>query len=206
MKRHVAAALILGTLAGVAAVQDAKIELLAQNREVGVEIRAPKSPGKDQMWEAKVGTGGVHKGSAVLVAHRTDPFTVEVNVTSKGGSDFMSEDMEQSWPKVSTIAEKARKMFTDAMGDKESTYTECKVVSEEAKAKLSGLPGSGCSHRIVLTDRKGEKHELIEYFVISNDTLYRVTAKFTRESFDRHWARDGQFILHNIKRCKIERK
>jgi len=49
MKRTIGMALVIGTMAGVAAMQDgAKSELLAQNREKGVEIRAPKSPGKDQ--------------------------------------------------------------------------------------------------------------------------------------------------------------
>jgi len=205
MKRHLTFALVLGTLAGVAAMQDDKVELLAQNREKGVEIRAPKSPGKEQMWEAKAKADGVHAGSAVLVRHRSDTFTVEVNVTPKGG-DFMSDDMEKSWPKPSEIAEKARRTFTEAPADKERTYTECKVVAEDAKPKLSGLPGSGHSHRIVLTDKKGEKHELIEYFIISSDTLFRVTVNFTKEAYDKHWARDGQYILHNIRRCKIDNK
>ena len=45
MKRSLGMALVLGTMAGVAAMQDgAKIALLAQNKEKGVEMRAPKSP------------------------------------------------------------------------------------------------------------------------------------------------------------------
>ena len=205
MKRRVGFALVLGTLAGVAAMQDEKVELLAQNREKGVEIRAPKSPGKEQMWEAKVKSDGFHSGSAVLVKHRSDHFTVEVNVTPKGG-DFMSDDMEKSWPKPSEIAEKARRELTEGPADKDRKYTECKVVAEDAKPKLTGLPGQGYSHRIVLTDKKGEKHELVEYFIISADTLFRITVNFTKEAYEKHWARDGQYILHNIRRCKIEKK
>jgi hypothetical protein len=206
MKKLAGFALVLGTLAGIAARQDGeKIELLAQNREVGVEIRAPKSPGKEQMWEAKAKVDGFHKGSAVLVKHRADPFTVEVNVSHKGG-DPMSDDMESSWPKPSTIAEKARQAFTDGKDDKGQEFTECRVVSEDSKVKLAGLPGSGYSHRLLLTDKKGEKRELVEYFVISSNALYRVTVSFTKESYEKYWARDGQAILGSIRRCKIEKK
>jgi len=206
MKRHAGFALVLGTLAGVAAMQESeKIELLAQNREKGVEIRAPKSPGKEQMWEAKVRGDGFHPGTAVLVRHRADPFTVEVSVTHRG-DDFMSDNMEASWPKPSTIAGNARQAFTDGKDDKGQVYTECKVVSEDPKPKLTGLPGSGHSHRILLTDKKGEKHELIEYFIISSNVLYRVTVTFTKESYEKHWARDGQLILHGIRKCKMESK
>src|SRR5688572_3092785 len=146
MTKHVGLALIFATLAGVAARQEAeKIELLAQNRDLGVEIRAPKSPGKEQMWEAKAKVDNVHKGAAVLVRHRTDAFTVEVGVTHKGG-DFMSDDMEASWPKPSAIGQMGRQGFTEAKDDKQAEFTECKVVSEDPKAKLAGLPGSGYSH------------------------------------------------------------
>ena len=206
MKRTAGMILALCASAGVAAMQETeKIELLAQNREVGVEIRAPKSPGKEQMWEAKAKVDGFHKAAAVLVRHRTDAFTVEVSVTHKGG-DFMSDDMEASWPKPSEIGQKCRQAYTEGKDDKQAEYTECKVVSEDAKAKLLGLPGSGYSHRISLTDKKGEKREVIEYFVISSDSLFRVTVTFTKETFDKHWARDGQLILNNIRRCKIEKK
>jgi hypothetical protein len=192
MNKHVGFALIVSTLAGVAARQEAeKIELLAQNREVGVEIRAPKSPGKEQMWEA--------------TAKVDEAFTVEVSVTHKGG-DFMSDDMEASWPKPSEIGQKARQALTEGKDDKPAEYAECKVVSEDAKAKLTGLPGSGYMHRLTLTDKKGEKREVIEYFIISSDSLFRVTVAYTKETFDKYWARDGQWILNNIRRCKIEKK
>ena len=206
MNKHVGVVLMVATLAAVAARQETeKIELLAQNREVGVEIRAPKSPGKEQLWEAKAKVDGFHKGAAVLVKHRSESFTVEVSVTHKGG-DFMSDDMEASWPKPSEIGQKARQALTEGKDDKPAEYAECKVVSEEAKAKLTGLPGSGYMHRLALTDKKGEKRELIEYFIISSDSLFRVTVAYTKETFDKYWARDGQFILNNIRRCKIEKK
>ena len=205
MKRSIGMALVLGTMAGVAAMQDgAKIALLAQNKEKGVEMRAPKSPGKEQMWEAKVTSDGFLKGSAAVVRHRVDAFSVEVNVVQKN-ADFMSDDLEASWPKPSVIAGKSRTHYTEG-GDKEADYTECRLLSEDPKAKLGGLPGSAYSHRIALTDRKGNKQELIEYFVISSDILYRITVAFTKETYDKHWAVEGQYILHNIRRCKIEKK
>jgi len=205
MKRTIGWALILGTMAGVAAIQDgAKLELLAQNKEKGVEMRAPKSPGKEQMWEAKLKGDGFHKEPAALVRHRVDAFSVEVNVVQRNGDD-MSGDFPASWPKPSVIAGKERTHFTEG-GNKELDYTECRLISEDPKAKLGGLPGPAYSHRIELTDKKGTKRELIEYFVISNDVLYRITVAFTKETYDKHWAVDGQYILHNIRRCKIEKK
>ena len=205
MKRTASVALILGAMAGVAAIQDGKkIAMLAQNKEKGVEIRAPKSPGKEQMWEAKGKVDGFHKGSAVLVRHLVDPFTVEVNVTTKS-RDITSDELPESWPKTSAIAQKVREEFTERAGEKEPGFKECKVVAEDPKAKLGGLPGTGYSHRILLTDAKGGQRELVEYFIISSDALYRITVSFTKESFDRHWAAAGQFILHNIRRCKIEK-
>lgn len=205
MMRTMSVALILGAVAGVAAIQEErKIELLAQNREVGVEIRVPKSPGKEQMWETAVKKGELLGDSAVLARHRKDAFTVEVNVLHKS-SDFMSDNMTASWPKPSTLAQKGRDEFTKSKDGKEGAYKECKVVSEDPKAKLAGLPGSGYSHRLLLIPHKGEKREVIEYFVISSDILYRVTVSFTKESHEKHWATDAQFILNNIRRCKIEK-
>lgn len=205
MTRTVSVALIIGAMAGVAAMQDGKkLELLAQNREKGVEIRAPKSPGKEQMWEARQKADGFHKRSAVLVRHLADPFTVEVNVTTKS-RDIASDDLPESWPMPAVIAQKAREDFTEAPGKDGVGFTECKLISEDPKAKLGGLSGTGCSHRILLTDKNGGKHELIEYFVISSDVLYRVTVSFSKESYARHWAGEAQYILHNIRRCKTEK-
>jgi hypothetical protein len=195
--------LILATVAAAAAQEDRKIELVAQNREVGVEIRVPKSPGKDQMWEAAAKKGEIHGDSAALARHRKDVFTVEVNVLHKE-SDIMSDNMTASWPKPASIAQKAREEFTKERDGKESPYKECKVVAEDPKAKLGGLPGSGYSHRLVLTPHKGDKREVIEYFVISSDILYRVTVSFTKETYDKYWAAEGQYILNSIRRCKID--
>jgi hypothetical protein len=199
-------ALVLGSIAGIAAVQEEnrKIELAAQNREVGVEIRVPRSPGKEQMWEALLKSGEIHPGSAVLARHRKDAFAVEVNVVTKE-NDFMGDNMTASWPKPSTIAQRARDEFTREKDGKESVYKECKLVSEEPKAKLAGLPGAGYSHRLLLTPRKGDdKRELIEYFVINSDTLYRVTVSFTKESYEKHWAGEGQLVLNSVRKCKID--
>lgn len=195
--------LILALVAVAAVQDDRKIELLAQNREVGVEIRVPRSPGKDQMWEAVAKKGEILDDSAALARHRKDAFTVEVNVMHKS-SDFMSDTMTASWPKPATLALKAREEFTKERDGKESPYKECKLVAEDPKAKLGGLPGSGYSHRLVLTPHKGDKREVIEYFVISSDILYRVTVSFTKETYDKYWATEGQYILNNIRRCRID--
>lgn len=197
------AGLIALTLVGVAAVQEKKqIQTYVQNSEEGVEIRAPQSSGKDQMWEAYVKESGFWKDSAVLVKHRVDLFTVEVNVQRKEGKNPMSE----AWNKPVEIAKNSREHLTKKDGDKEPNFTACKVVSEDPKAKLAGLPGPSHQHRILLTDKNGGSTELIEYFVISSDVLYKVTIKFNKESFAKYWAKEGQFILNSIKRCKMDKK
>src|SRR5688572_12118625 len=127
------AGLVALALAGLAAVQEKKaIEIYAENNEHGVSIRAPKSPGKDQMWEAEKTSSGFFKDSAVVVRHRVDTFTVEVNVVRKDPKEPMS-----TWSKPVDIAKAYRENFTKKEGDKEPNWKECKVVSEEPKAKIA---------------------------------------------------------------------
>lgn len=199
MMRTVRMAFIVGAVAGVAATQDGrKIELFGQNTEQGVEMRAPKSPGKDQMWEVLVDTPGFFSNSAILVKHRVDTFSVEVVVQRK--------EPNKAWNRLADMARGARVSYTEKQGDKEPNFSECKLVSEDPKAKLLGLGGDGHSHRVLLTDKGGVKHELIEYFVISSDVHYRAVVRFSKEAYEKYWAADGQFILNNIRRCKVDKK
>src|SRR5262245_25162830 len=194
------AGLVALAIAGVAAVQEKKtIETFVQNNDEGVEIRAPKSPGKDQMWEAEKAASGFFKDSAVIVKHRVDTFTVDVNVTRKDPKQPMN-----AWAKPADIAKSTREKFTAKEGDKEPNWKECKVVSEDPKAKLN--IGSGYSHRLLLTDKNGGQHELIEYYIISSDVLYRITVQFTKESYGKYFKTDGMFILNSVNRCKMVNK
>ena len=194
------AGLVALALAGLAAVQEKKpIEIYAENNDEGVSIRAPKSPGKDQMWEAQKTASGFFKDSAVLVRHRVDMFTVEVNVTRKDPKEPMSQ-----WSKIGDIAKGSRENFTKKEGDKEPNWKECKVVSEDPKAKIS--LGSGHMHRLLLTDQQGGTHEIIEYFILNSDVLYRITVRFNKESFEKYFAREGQIILNSINRAKVVKK
>ena len=197
------AGLVMAALFGVAAVQDGKdrkIETYVQNTDEGVEIRAPITGGKDQMWEAAKASSGFFKDSAVVVKHRIDTFTVEANCSRKDSSQSMS-----AWNKPVEIAKSSRDRFTARDGDKEPHWKSVKVVSEDPKAKLNGL-GAGHMHRLVLTDQKGGEVEIIEYFIISSDVLYRVTVHFTKETFTKYFMKEGQVILHSIKRCKYDPK
>ena len=191
--------LVLLTLACVAATQERKIEIYAENNDEGVSIRAPKSPGKDQMWEAAKTESGFWKDSAVIVKHRVDLFSVEVNVTHKDPKQPMS-----GWLKPVEIAKASREDFTKKDGDKDPNWTKCRVVSEDPKAKLS--LGAGHQHRLVLTDKNGADHEIIEYFILSSDVLYRITVKFNKETFQKYFAREGMLILNSIDRAKIVKK
>jgi hypothetical protein len=195
--------LLAATLLGVAAVQDGKdrkIETYVQNTDEGVEIRAPISPGKDQMWEAAKASSGFFKDSAVVVKHRIDTFSVEANCGRKDPNQQMS-----AWNKPSEIAKSNRERFTAKDGDKEPHWKSMKVVAEDPKAKLAGL-GAGYMHRLLLTDQQGGEHEIIEYHIISSDVLYRVTVHFTKESYAKYFAREGQLILNSIRRCKYDPK
>src|SRR5262245_40143851 len=101
-------ALVALALAGIAAVEEkTPIAIFAQDTAEGVKIQAPKSPGKDQMWEAQKTASGFFKDSAVVVRHRVDTFTVEVNLTRKDPKEPMS-----TWSKVADIAKKSRENFT----------------------------------------------------------------------------------------------
>jgi hypothetical protein len=192
--------LVALALAGLAAVQEKKaIEIYAENNDEGVSIRAFKSPGKDQMWEALKATSGFFKDSAVVVRHRVDLFTVEVNVTRKDPKEPMS-----TWAKTADIAKGNRENFTKKEGDKEPNWKECKVVSEDPKAKLA--IGSGHMHRLLLTDQQGGTHEIIEYFILSSDVLYRITVHFNKESYDKYFAKEGMVILNSINRAKVVKK
>src|SRR5262245_25837487 len=133
MGRLSRAGLIAAALAGLAAVQekDKEIELYVQNTEVGVEIRAPKSPGKDQMWTAQL-KGGFFSESAVSVKHRVDRFVVDAMVRRLG------DPMREKWPdKITDLAKTYRDAYLKEKEDgKPSDWKECRVVEEDAKAKL----------------------------------------------------------------------
>src|SRR5687767_10578243 len=101
--------LLAATLLGVAAVQDGKdrkIETYVQNTDEGVEIRAPITGGKDQMWEAAKASSGFFKDSAVVVKHRIDTFSVEANCGRKDSTQGMA-----AWNKPAEIAKANRERF-----------------------------------------------------------------------------------------------
>lgn len=195
------AGLVAATLLGVAAVQERNIEIYVQNTEEGVEIRAPKSPGKDQMWIAQL-KGGFFDFSAVSVKHRVDNFVIDA------GARRLGDPMREKWPdKITDLAKNYRDAYLKEKADgKPSDWKECRVVEEDAKAKLPGLPGRGCMHKINLIGQKDEKTEIIQYFVISSEVLYVVTVRYDKDSFQKYWAREGQQILGSIRKCKVEKK
>jgi hypothetical protein len=191
--------LVLLALACVAATQERKIEIYAENNDEGVSIRAPKSPGKDQMWEAAATESGFWKDSAVIVKHRVDKFTVDVNVQHKDPKQPMS-----GWLKPVEIAKQRRENFTKKEGDKEPNWKECRLITEDPKAKIA--LGSGHMHRLKLTDKNGNEQEITEYIILSSDTLYFITVAYTKESFTKYFAKEGQLILNSIDRAKIVKK
>jgi len=198
--RNVRKSLVLLTLACVAAAQDKKVvEIYAENNEEGVSIRAPKSPGKDQMWEALKKESGFFKDSAVVVRHRVDRFTVDVNVSHKDPKQPMS-----GWQKPAEISKSRRENFTKKEGDAEPNWKECKMLSEDPKAKIA--LGSGHMHRLKLVDKNGGEHEITEYIILSSDVLYVITVAYNKESFQKYFAREGQQILNSIDRAKIVKK
>lgn len=180
----------------VAAQEKKESKLFASNEKEGVSIQAPPSPGKDQLWEAKENATGFYKDSAVLVSHKIDLFTVEVNVQRKEGKDPLRE----GWKKPAEIAKDVRSRYTTKEGDQEPNFKECILNNEDQKAKLNSIPGLACSHKITLVDKTGAKHNLTEYFIICSDVLYHVTIKYNEDSYKKYWAKEGQFILNSIKR------
>jgi len=190
----VACLLALGLTAAGQEKKESK--LFASNEKAGVSIQAPPSPGKDQLWEAKEDASGFYKDSPVLVSHKIDLFTVEVNVQRKEGKDPLRE----GWAKPVEIAKNTRSRFTTKEGDQEPNWKECILNNEDPKAKLNSIPGSACSHKITLVDKTGAKHNLTQYFIICSDVLYIVTIKYNEESYKKYWAKEGQFILNSIKR------
>ncbi len=187
-------------VAGIAAVQEKKkIEIYAENNDEGVSIRAPRSPGKDQMWEAMNKEGGFWKDPAVAVRHRVDKFTVDVFVQHKDPSQPMS-----GWLKTSEIAKNRRENFTKKEGDREPNWKECRVLAEDPKAKIA--LGSGHMHRIKLTDKNGGEHEFTEYVILSSDTLYVISVGYDKEAYQKYFAKEGQIILNSIDRAKVVKK
>ena len=204
MTRFVRRGLILLTLAGIAAAQEKKApSLFAQNTEHGIQIQAPPTGGKDQLWEAQVGKGAWWSDAHVSVNHRVDSFAIDVIVQRLAGKDPMRE----GWKTPAEIAKGERDGYLDKRSDgSASHWKEMRVKSEDPKAKISGLPGKGHQHHIVLIDEKEGKKELIQYFVISSEVLYVVTLTFDDEGYKKYWAREGQMILGSIKKCKVEKK
>ena len=195
------AGLLLVAAAAVAAGQEPKkeIKVYAENNEEGVSIKAPRSGGKDQMWEAHATESGFWKDSAVLVRHRVDKFSVEVNVTHKDPKEPMS-----GWAKTSEIGKSSRENFTKKDGDKEPNWKEVRVIAEDPKAKLS--IGSGYMHKLKMVDQNGGEREIIEYFILASDSLSRITVQYDKESYQKYFAREGMQILNSIDRAKITKK
>jgi len=203
MKLFVRGVLALLGLAGLASAQDRKVELFAQNTKEGVEMRAPVTQGKDQMWSAEVDPkGAFFAGTAVKVSHRVDNFSVEVAVSR------LEDPMKQKWPdKITDVAKNQREAYVKPKDDGSAgNWKECRVKSEDPKAKIPNLSGRGCSHHITLVDAKDGKRDLIQYFVISSEVLYQVTVQFDEEGYKKYFAKEGQFILGNIRRCKVDKK
>lgn len=203
MKRFVRGALALLGLAGLASAQDKKVvELFVQNTKEGVEMRAPVTAGKDQMWVAELNKGKFYSDAAACVSHRVDNFAVEVHASR------LENPMREKWPdKITEIAKGRRESFVKPKDDGSAgSWKECNLKSEDPKAKIQNLSGRGCSHHITLVDQKDGKRDLIQYFVISSEVLYMVTITFDEEGYKKYFAREGQFILNNIKRCKMDKK
>lgn len=197
------AGVIALTLMGIAAIQEKKAPepLYIQNTEQGVEIRAPQSPGKDQLWQAKLKEGKFYRDSAVLVTHRVDNFSIEAH------TQRLEDPMRQKWPdKITDISKERRESFLKEQDGKPSNWKECRVLEEDPKAKLPGLSGKCCMHRISLVDQKDQKMEITQFFCISSEVLYTVTITYNAEGYKKYWPREGQQILASIKRCKYDNK
>lgn len=192
--------IVLLAAAALAATQDTKrkIEVYAENNEEGVSIRAPRSPGKDQMWEA-LKEGSFWSNGAVSVKHRIDKFTVDVVVQHKDPKQPMS-----GWLKPVEISKQRRENFTKKEGDTEPNFKECRTILEDPKAKIA--LGTGHMHRVKLTRKDGNEVELTEYIILSSDVLYVITVSYDKESFQKYFAKEGQVILNSIDRAKIIKK
>lgn|SRR5262245_36419998 len=201
MKRFGRSGFIVLALAGLAAVQDKGAELYVQNTEQGVEIRAPKSPGKDQLWIAKLNDGKVYSNSGVCVSHRVDSFSVEA-MTQR-----LADPMREKWPdKITEIAKNHRDGFLKEQKDgTPSNWKECRILEEDPKAKLPSLSGKCCMHRVALVDQKDNKKEIVQFFCIASEVLYIVSVTYDAEGYKKYWPREGQQILASIKRCKYEK-
>jgi hypothetical protein len=204
MKLCVRGALALLAIAGLAAAQDKKkIELFVQNTKEGVEMRAPVTAGKDQMWSAELDPkDGFFKDTAAKVSHRVDNFSVEVAVAR------LEDPLRNKWPdKITDVAKNQREAYVKPKDDgSPGNWKECRVKSEEPKAKIQSLSGRGCMHHITLVDSRDGKRDLIQYFVISSEVLYTVTVQFDESGYNKYFLKEGQFILNNIKRCKVDKK
>ena len=199
MKRFARTGAVALTLALVAAAQDPS-EMYVQNNEQGVEIRAPRSAGKDQLWSAKL-KGGFFADSAVSVSHKVDTFVIDV-MTRR-----LADPTRERWPdKITEISKNYRDAYLKEQDGKPSDWKECRIIEEDPKAKLPTLSGRGCMHKIALIDQKDGKTEMMQYFVISSEVLYIVTIRYDKDSFAKYWPREGQQILGSIKRCKLEKK
>src|SRR5687767_6576026 len=136
MSRFIRSGFVLLTLAGVAAIQDKKTETFAQNTDEGVEIRAPISPGKDQLWEAYVGKGKMYGNAFVSVSHKVDTFGVDVFLGRLPGKDPIREQ----WLPLQELAKGERDKLTTPQGEnKEANWKEARVSLEDAKAKVGTL-------------------------------------------------------------------
>lgn len=195
MNRAALVACLFACGLSVAAQEKKESKLSASNEKEGVSIQAPPSSGKDQLWEAKEG-GSFFTNSAVSVSNKIDLFTIEVIVQRRP----KEWPLAQPWPKPAQLAKDARTFYTAKEGDKEPNFKECILNSEDPKAKLGSLPGAGHSHKITLVDKNGQKHQILEYFVICSDTYYRVAIKYSEESYKKYWAREAQIVLNSIKR------
>jgi hypothetical protein len=196
MRRAVVLACLVAFGLSAAAQEKKESKLFASNEKAGVSIQAPPSPGKDQLWEAKEEATGFYKDSAVLVSHKVDLFSVEVNVQRKEGKN----PLQEGWKKPQEICKDVRAGFIAKEGDKEANFKECILNNEDPKAKLASIPGSACSHKITLVDKNGQKHNLTQYYIICSDVLYSVTIKYNEDTYKKYWAKEGQFILNSIKR------
>ena len=188
------------TLAGVAATQEKASELYVQNTELGVEIRAPRSPGKDQLWVVD-GKKGKFFDVGVQVSHKIDNFTIEAYTRRLG------DPMKERWPdKMTEVSKNYRDSYLKERPDgTASNWKECRVIEEDAKAKIPSLSGKCCMHRINLIDQKDTKMEVMQYFCISSEVMYIVTVTYDAEGFKKYWPKEGQQIFASIKRCKYEK-
>src|SRR5262245_35437319 len=200
MTRFARAGCMAVLLAGVAATQDKGGDpLYAASTEFGVEIRAPRSSGKDQLWVAE--TNGKFYKDGVSVSHKVDNFAIEVH------TQRLADPMKEKWPdKMTEVAKNIRANFLKENKDgTPSQWKECRVIEEDPKAKLPSLSGKCASHKIALIDQKDGKKELLQYFCNSSEVMYYVTVSYDADGFKKYWAREGQVILASIKRSKYEK-